>query len=162
MSKLTSVPGSTIVKVPAGRYYVGDLCYVIKANDLWNKVVDAMFPNGQNECVDGLLEVEGHQMVSYSTMYGDGTYYGNGHRFPVDAGLIGLISLDTLEAMGHELDIKHLLDHGTVRHFVEDFECSSENGTLQFGSLFIDTCGHDYDEDEENDHPWDWDDEAED
>lgn len=36
--------------MPAGRYYVGDLCYVM--DDVWDEVCDLMFPLPMENTVD--------------------------------------------------------------------------------------------------------------
>jgi len=137
------------VKVPAGTYYIGDLCYVIN-DDVWDEVCNAMFPDGIHP-KDGLIEVRGHQMISFSTMWGDGMYYGHGYEFPVDAGLIGLISMDSLDenALGGKRDNEaEIADFGAIVEFKEDFECYSDNGYLVFGHIGIDTAGGEEEEDE--------------
>ena len=144
---------TTKVKVQAGTYYVGDLCYVIKSNDMWSKVGSAMYPNGGNDSVEGQIVVDGHEMISYSTMYGDGTYYDNfGNEYPVDAGLIGLISVDAIEKInGGPVD----MTLGNVVTFEEDFVCDSEDGVLTFGNIIIHTEGSDDYFDEEDDDYYD-------
>jgi len=73
--------------MPPGRYYVGDLCYVIE--DAWGEVCDFMFAGkGNNEGQFTLKD--GRTIVIYGTRYGDGTYESNlGTRHSVDAGVIG-------------------------------------------------------------------------
>lgn len=138
---------TTKVKVQAGTYYVGDLCYVIKSDDMWSKVCDAMYPDGGNHSVEGLIVVDGYEMVTYSTMYGDGTYYDAfSNEYPVDAGLIGLISVDAIEKInGGTVD----MTLGNVVTFEEDFVCDSEDGVLTFGNIIIHTEGSDVDDDED-------------
>lgn len=76
-----------------GRYYVGDLCYVMHPQ--WKQVCDLMFATD-----GGVLEGEfnlpnGVRFALSSTAYGDGTYYdGEGRAYPVDAGLIGCIRVE--------------------------------------------------------------------
>ena len=132
------------IKVEAGTYYIGDLCYVIKDDSMWDKVCDAMFPN--DAAKDGLIVVGGYQMISFSTMYGDGTYTDNhGNEYPVDAGMIGLISVQDIEKInGGPVD----MEFGNVSTFEKDFICKSNNGELYFGQYVIDT-GYDEEEDEE-------------
>lgn len=159
MSKLTSMSGNS-VHAPADTYFIGDLCYVIRDDDLWSKICDAMFPETSNEANDGLLEVLGHQFVSFSTKYGDGTYYGSGNAFSVDSGMIGMISLNTLAALGQHHTAAYLAEHGCVRTYQSDFSCENDDGVLYFGNLVIDTaCVED---EEEDDHWGDYDDEEED
>lgn len=132
------------IKVKAGTYYIGDLCYVINDDSMWRKMGDAMFPGGIVK--DGLIDVEGYQMISFSTMYGDGTYTDNhGNEYPVDACMIGLISVQDIEKInGGPVD----MEFGNVATFEKDFICKSSNGELYFGQYVIDT-GYDDEEDEE-------------
>lgn len=148
MNKMTETYSK--IKVPAGTYYIGDLCYVIH-DDVWDEVCEAMFPNGQPNPKDGLLEVRGHQFISFSTMWGDGTYYGGGHEFPVDAGLIGLISVESLQVIGKNDFVNEAEGLGAIVTFDEDFICHSRDGWLTFGNIVIDTAGDCEEEDEEED-----------
>lgn len=71
---------------PPGRYYIGDLCYV-----LGDEIYDKVF--GQEGYEDGLYQEEGtgRFFMVGGTAYGDGLYYGSdGKGFGVDAGIIGI------------------------------------------------------------------------
>ena len=63
-----------------GKYYIGDLCYVIKG-DNWDEVCSLTYPyTGKNvhKQVEGEFFLEdGRQFCIFSTMYGDGVYYSN-------------------------------------------------------------------------------------
>ena len=68
--------------MPAGRYWVGDLCYVLDAED-WSHL----------PCGDGLYELaDGRTIAKFSTVHGDGTYGDDiGNEYAVDSGTIGCI-----------------------------------------------------------------------
>ena len=120
-------------QMPAGDYYIGDLCYVM--HEEWDEVC-ALFFAGRNDhgCNQGKFKLkDGREFVAFNTAYGDGTYndqYGN--YYFVDAGLIGAIKVADIRE-----DIPH---RGTnIATFSSDFACHSDGSMLQFGHLAIDT-----------------------
>lgn len=129
--------------MPAGRYYVGDLCYVM--HDVWDEVCDLMFPNsynGRGKYGKFTLK-DGRQFAVYSTAYGDGLYYdGMDRKYPVDAGVIGCILESDIR------DPDPWKQGGNYMDFAVDFDTWERKGVIHFGDLSIDTSG--YNEDEEN------------
>lgn len=130
--------------MPAGTYYIGDLCYVMHKE--WNEVCEMFFQGRSDQgCNEGKLQlIDGREFVSFNTAYGDGTYndqYGN--YYYVDAGLIGCIKID---------DIREEVPAGgtNVVTFDKDFTCYSDGKRLQFGHLVIDTDPP-YEEEEDED-----------
>lgn len=127
----------------AGKYYVGDLCYVL--GDRWTEVCDLIIVD--HNCLDGEFELkDGTKFAIYGTAYGDGFYpdqHGNG--YPVDSGSIGCVLVKDITE-GH-LDITL----GNTFDFEEDFETGEEDGIIRIGEIEIDTKGEeeDYDEEEE-------------
>ena len=66
--------------MPAGRYYVGDLCYVM--HDVWDEVCDLVFPYDGRGVYGKFKLKDGREFAVYSTAYGDGTYYdGMGRKY---------------------------------------------------------------------------------
>lgn len=129
--------------MPAGKYYVGDLCYVL--HDEWDEVCEIMFntpdPHG---VLDGEFTLkDGRRFAVYSTMYGDGVYYDNyGREYGVDAGCIGCILVDDIDQDNDENDIAL----GNVVEFTNDFETSGGRltskdwkGIIRFGLVEVDT-----------------------
>lgn len=127
--------------MPAGRYYVGDLCYVM--GDVWDEVCNLTFPH-DNHRVEGKFTLkDGREFAVYSTAYGDGTYRdGSGREYWVDAGVIGCIL---------ESDIRdpNPSNGGNYIDFSEEFETGEDGGMIWFGDVFIDTVGPDYEEEED-------------
>lgn len=94
--------------MPAGEYYIGDLCYVLndKQNDQLHKLVFVSDDNGRyyryvkpgrkegdNYHVQGehILD-KGVKVCDFSTEYGDGTYCDKeGRSYSVDSGMIGCV-----------------------------------------------------------------------
>lgn len=120
--------------MPAGTYWIGDLCYVM--HDKWDEFC--------NDLSDGEREVGGVLIASLSTMYGDGSYYDQfGNEYGVDAGLIGCIKVEDIEE-----DDQNRVQDGHVHVFDSPFQVYSVDGFLHFGNVVINTG----DEDEEEDY----------
>ena len=129
--------------MPAGKYYIGDLCYVM--GDEWRQVCSIIIKD--NQCLNGEFELDdGRRFAIYSTAYGDGEYYDQyGHTYSVDAGSIGCILMSDIRANKYD----NLLDLGAILEFTEPFETGSQGGQLQFGHVIIETDAVDWNEDEE-------------
>ena len=125
----------------AGKYYVGDLCYVL--GDRWTEVCDLIIVG--HECLDGEFELkDGTKFAIYGTAYGDGYYLDQkGNGYPVDSGSIGCVLVEQITE--GELDKMG----GNLFDFEEDFETGEEDGIIRIGDVEIDTQGVD---DEEDDH----------
>ena len=135
--------------MPAGKYYVGDLCYVMNSDE-WQQVC-AHTIQGE-KIVDGEFELDdGRRFAIYSTQWGDGEYHDQyGHTYSVDAGVIGCILADDIRASKYN----NILDLGAFVEFSEPFETAGGrgsvgwNGVIQIGHVEILTAS-DYDEDEQ-------------
>jgi hypothetical protein len=128
---------STEETLPAGTYYVGDLCYVMgeKNGFNWGEVLDDM---GQDP---GVAEYKGTRVFSSYTEYGDGQYAdGQKRKYSVDSGTIGCIPV---RALGEN---PYLADgHAHVIEFPEDFTCETcEDGVITIGHVRIQTGDEDY------------------
>ena len=137
---------TTSYELDAGRYYVGDPCYVI--NERWHEYLDCWY---EDEPFDG------HPVAMFHTQYGDGVYRGSdGYGYSVDAGLIGVVPDALIEYPCEGQTPIDLL--GSIVDFEEPFTCTrTGNGTLKFGHITIETGGTDDEEEEDDD--WDEDDE---
>ena len=136
--------------MPAGRYYVGDLCYVMHPE--WKECCDLFFPYvpGQPEGRgrDGEFTLaDGRRFANFGTAYGDGTYRSSiGTDHSVDSGSIGCIRVEDIRDMEYTPEVQAEL--GAFIDFPEPFEVSSDQGLLIFGHVQIETAGDDWDEDE--------------
>ena len=131
--------------MPAGKYYVGDLCYVMHPE--WREACDLFFAGRSDHgCNDGEFNLkDGRRFASFGTRWGDGLYHDQfGHSYSVDAGLIGCIKVDDIRD-----DMSDILRLGAIIDFNEPFECSSnDDGLIKIGFVEIPT-GYDEEEDED-------------
>ena len=129
---------------PAGKYYVGDPCYVFShdTNTGGDKLLDHT-EYFQND----VYEFEGHPIWARSTAYGDGTYNDCQCRnYSVDAGLIGVVSLELFER-----DLAEIERLGHIIEFAKPFEPKCEDGIFTIGHIVIDTKGYDDSEEDDDD-----------
>ena len=112
-------------KLPAGKYYIGDPCYVI---DDWDQFCNRWFSEDP-----GIFDFDGYDVCVFNTQYGDGLYpTDDGSMLPVDAGIIGAIPVVLMTRGGEE--------DGMVVTFDEPFSCGYDSeGTLEFGHVTVKT-----------------------
>lgn len=131
-------------KLPAGKYYIGDPCYVI-CNDRWDEFCTAMW-----DTKDSVFDFDGYDVGVLSTKWGDGCYLAsNGASLGVDAGVIGAIPEVLMTTGGY--------DQGTEVTFPQSFTVHDDaDGLLHFGDFTVmtgdeeedidysecPTCGH--------------------
>ena len=114
----------------AGKYYVGDLCYVMHKE--WDEVCDLIL--SKNRPQEGVFTLkDGRKFAIFDTRYGDGTYYDQKNReYPVDSGSIGcILASDVTEKIDEEL--------GNIIEFSSEFRPWSDGKTLNFGKVAIET-----------------------
>ena len=119
----------------AGKYYVGDLCYVLgdKNGFDWGRVLSETgflghYAPGTKDRLDpdentGRFRLKGAKFFSSSTAHGDGCYPDDeGRQYGVDAGLIGCFPMS---ALGDNPQT----DGGHVVEFAAPFDCSVYHGS---------------------------------
>ena len=126
--------------MPAGEYYIGDLCYVM-TDEEWNQFCKITISGPK--VLDGEFELpDGRKFATYCTAYGDGLYrdqYEN--SYSVDAGLIGCIKREDIRIEKY----KDIEDLGKFHTFETDFVTGGGRGekgwegTIQFGRVLIET-----------------------
>lgn len=131
--------------MPAGRYYIGDLCYVMHPE--WSECCDLFFPyvpgQPQHQVQGEFVLKDGRRFASFGTAYGDGTYTSNiGTEHSVDSGSIGCIRAEDIR--DNEYDQTTLERLGAFVDFAEPFEVSEDAGMIVFGHVQIET-NDDYD-----------------
>ena len=128
--------------MPAGKYYIGDLCYVM-ADDEWLDICDITIQG--TRVLEGEFQLkDGRRFAMYSTAYGDGTYHDHyGFSYSVDSGSIGCILLDDIKYVDN---FDQFLDVGAILEFDEDFVTvggrgeSDWEGTIRLGHVAIETA----------------------
>lgn len=117
--------------MPAGRYYVGDLCYVM--HDVWDEFCDITIDD--RRCLDGVFTLkDGRRFATFGTAWGDGYYKDDeGRGYSVDAGLIGCILESDI------LDPEAGPSGGQIIDFPKDFVVGERDGKIRFGDVVIDT-----------------------
>lgn len=132
--------------LPAGKYYVGDLCYVIK--DEWDEICNLTTEGFR--CLSGEFQLaDGRRFAMYSTKYGDGEYWlSNGKSLGVDSGTIGCVLLSDLGSDVNAI-VESVKSLGAVVSFGDPFETGgTPDGKIYFGKYVVDTGGGDYNDDE--------------
>ena len=121
------------IKLPPGRYFVGDPCYVFSREDWDNFACDAI--------LDGKETMKDLPYFAAHTANGDGEFRGsNGFKFGVDAGLLGAIPEALITKQPSPED-------GVFIDAPLGLSCSEDGGMFHFGFLSIDTN----DQEEEDD-----------
>ena len=129
--------------MPAGKYYVGDLCYVL--HDEWDECCSLFF-RGRNDhgCNEGEFNLkDGRRFASFNTQYGDGCYFDQqGREYGVDAGLIGCILVEDINAFNNA----NFTTGGQIVEFEAPFHCRGSDGdrrdwdgTIRIGHIHIET-----------------------
>jgi len=133
--------------MPAGKYYIGDLCYVM--SDDWDEVCDLTITK-DGKLLDGEFEMKsGRRFAMYSTKHGDGLYRSNmGTNHAVDSGTIGCILVeDIIDIPKFEVNDKL----GAVVTIDRSFSTAERDGLIVLGDIIIDTASDYYVEEEEED-----------
>jgi len=131
--------GSKRYVMPAGRYFIGDPCYV-QGNVEWDGINDARWPSTDPaECVDLLTVDRGrgpHMMYMGHTAYGDGVFIDDeGNEYPVDSGQIGATPM---ELVSDDAGV----ENGQVVEFKHAWSAEWSAGVFNFGDeVRIDTRG---------------------
>ena len=134
-----------LMKLEAGRYYIGDPCYTFsgKDHDSWIDFLDRC-DWGRNE--NRISEYEGHKFFTAGTAWGDGTYLLHGpdvHKYlGVDAGMLAVMPEALAKGVSEAHEGLWGKDGDGLYAFVDfdhDFEVSCDDGTFHFGKFVIDT-----------------------
>lgn len=133
--------------MPAGRYYIGDLCYVMTDGE-WDEFCKLTIVD--NDCVHGEFNfADGRRFATYGTKWGDGEYRSNiNTKHSVDAGLIGCIRLNEINI--EKLDEEEMERLGAIVDFPNEFKTYSNDGLIVFGHVIINTDPDEYYDEEED------------
>ena len=130
--------------MPAGEYFIGDLCYVLDSR--WGEVCDKIIDG--DEVLEGRFELrDGLEFAVFSTCFGDGVYEdGAGNEYGVDSGSIGCVKVEDIDASCSKKDLHQI---GRVVRFDTPFivRVLSDGGRwyantykLCFGEVEIETA----------------------
>lgn len=126
---------------PAGKYYIGDLCYAIED---WDTFCNLTIKD--SECLYGKFPWKSANLWQHGTAYGDGCYNGtDGVKYGVDAGLIGILPIEYADKKDYDLT-----ELGSIVEFDHPFSVHYENGKFKFGHIYIDTDPQDDEEEDED------------
>ena len=125
-------------RLSAGKYYVGDPCYVIP-DERWSTFCNAMYPEKNKPPKVGVFWLpDGHKYANFNTKYGDGMYESFGKTqqlFYVDSGSIACIPVDALPNDKLETAKGNIIDFDTS--FLVAYD--PEYGTIIYDDLYIRT-----------------------
>lgn len=124
-------------KFEAGRYYIGDPCYVITNEDEWEEVgaQTGWFGSEPFAAYDeNLFLLKGKECWANPTAWGDGCYFSSdGDEYWVDAGIIGIIPVECID------DSPEFRGGYMFNTFDKSFEVWYDNGVFHFGDIVIKT-----------------------
>lgn len=140
-----------------GTYYIGDICYALGEEVYYQGWGDRF--NFEN----GLYDVDGKYFAVLSTAWGDGEYTGVDNtgkhsKFPVDAGVIGMVDIGLIE----KFNPSEAEEYGTLVTFDNGVAFSYNDGVIEVAShkyhLCINTEDDLSDDDDDYDMDEDWND----
>ena len=137
--------------MPAGKYLIIDLCYVM--HDEWKECCELFFPYVPGQTYERQVEGEftladGRRFASFGTAYGDGTYRSNiGTDHSVDSGSIGCIRVEDIQDKTY--DLERIMQLGAIVDFEQPFEVEADYGLLKFGHVLIETAADEEEYEEE-------------
>jgi hypothetical protein len=124
------------IPLPAGTYWVGDLCHVLTADD-W-----AELPAPPMQGESWTATIQGQTLWMGWTAYGDGIYDDEeGHAYGVDSGSIGVMPVTACDPV-RLAEAQHL-ELGRVVHYPAPFTPTCTGGSFRLGPISIDTRGND-------------------
>ena len=141
---------TALTALPAGRYFVGDPCYVIDDVKWMDFLEKGTFAGND------MIEFEGGFAGCVNTESGDGEYYAEGGYppgpFPVDAGLLGAVSENLIRK---DFDVAQLAELGVMVDFKRPFTVTREGSVVAIGHICIETGGSTGEEEEDDDNWFD-------
>lgn len=117
--KFEKISPIKVYSLPAGSYYIGDICYVLD-----DTIYDNIF--GGTGYTSGLYTSDIGQFLVSGTYSGDGRYPGtDGFTYSVDAGIIGIV---TKNLVSNETTL------GNFYTFAKGVEVTMDDGIFTFDS----------------------------
>lgn len=125
-------------QLPAGKYYIGDPCYIF--SESWDDLLGVVSFDGDIE------EYKTYQLWGHSTAFGDGMYDDqNDNEYCVDSGVLAAVPYELIEDAAGETN-------GTIIDAPNGLLVEYNNGTFIFNDITImtdtdDTWDSGYDDD---------------
>jgi hypothetical protein len=136
----------TTLTLPAGKYYIGDPCYVISDRDAWIEFIESC---GYFEASCEAYIGEDKFWAS-ETAYGDGGYWcSRGKELSVDSGLIGIVPFSVVEKYCE--NIEDLNDLGLAVEFNNEIGVTFDpeaDVTHIFGDVYVYADNDEYENEE--------------
>lgn len=131
------------IKMQAGKYYIGDPCYVMSDEDWQLLLNQTKYLNCEGSGV-WAGDFNGHRIVAGSTACGDGGYQGSDNvEYCVDSGTLAIVSIGLVSKPVEDHDLGSIVEFDS-EFYVEVSEYKTENqGLFRFGNINIDTRGYD-------------------
>jgi hypothetical protein len=130
-----------MLKLPPGKYYIGDPCYVFQ-DATWDRLLETALEDLQH---GEITEFDGRQLWGHATMHGDGVFEDqNGVEYGVDTGTLGAVPIELIDDPAGE-------ENGTIVDAPNGLSVEHDNGTFWFGNIVIKTnadLDKDFDDDE--------------
>ena len=130
------------VTMPAGMYFLGDPCYAIDEDGVWDEWLAEAEEAGTPAANGAMVaDVDGVPMLGFQTAYGDGGYLSSDgeHLFGVDSGMIGLVPIELVHRYFRR-PVADLNGLGTFIASTDPIVCTRMGGTLTFGGTTIKTA----------------------
>jgi hypothetical protein len=140
----------------AGKYYIGDLCYVM--HDVWDEVCGILFADNPRGNEGEFTLKDGRRFAAYFTAYGDGSYYDQHNAsYSVDAGMIGCILESDIVEYTTSWGATNSTNGGQIIEFDIDFPTGKrDTGRIEIGDICIETDGDYYEDDGQPDEAQEW------
>lgn len=118
-----------MITLPAGTYYIGDLCYVI-TDDNWISLIKQLNVIKGDVTIPKPV-VDMYNIWLHNTLNGDGLFQDeSNNQYPVDSGTIGIVS--SINFSSSTIDRVLDLNLGTIHMFTKQVKCSYTNGVFMF------------------------------
>lgn len=128
-------------RLPPGKYYIGDPCYVMQ-DGTWDELLNEHHDHLSH---GEIVEFKGAQLWAHGTAHGDGAYADqNDAEYTVDSGMLGVVPLALIDDPAGE-------EGGVVMDFPKGLTVEYCNGTFFIGPICIRTDYLTDDEDFEDD-----------
>lgn len=129
----------SVINVPAGKYWLGDPCYVVREDEWqgWLQAADSR----EEWYVLWAPTPSGTWVLGLTTQWGDGAYRDeDGFDYPVDSGLIGLVPFDYSPDYSRNAWSRAVVFGDHVRCFIDTKGTAFREGphVLTFGHVRID------------------------